>query len=656
MLCINHRFYLDTDASTIISGKNSVHVPPKFFEVLIFLVQHAGQVVSRRMLFDALWTDTIVVDESLTRAVSELRKIFKSIDSSAPVIETIPKKGYRFVGHIEDVSVESTELNHSRSKPFKQISFTLAIGMIALFFVINSGSAPMDLKVSRDTVPLTSLPGSESEANLSQDGNHLLMRIMDNNQLADGIYQKTMRTEEIHPLQLGANLRKPKFLDGENEIAFLFDTDSGSSIRISSALGYQKRIHYQSIRHIDEYAVNRQLDIIYISSGQAFLLDRNLKEKQLASDKSFYSACGFINDELVYLLNSSDQQTVIETYNLAKPYDHHEFSVPLENISNAFPLNQDNFICTGANQIYLYNLKSQQYKRIHFIREQMENTAFTSTNRTLYFNNKRENENIWDLNLADGKKQKRIESTMLDFFPRSTPNRDEIAFISTRCGNYNIWLSHSDSVSARPLTLYRDGRIFSIDLSDSGEFIAYQRQDENGNYTINLVHRSSSNIQELFRSHDPLSDLKWIAESTLLHLDQQQSAHTLNTESGESRKLPIDSKIRRISRDINKNQLLLVFESEARMIYSFDMNNGKRRLFHTFDSAILSLDSDGSEIYAGVAHDNRQSVYRLNADGSAQLLYDRLDLQSTFSVHKSHLYYSTTEAVESDIFLISFSQ
>ena len=64
----------------------------KFMDVLVCLAERDG-VVSRQQLFDACWPDTLVVDECLTRAISELRKAFGDDPRRPRIIETIPKKG-----------------------------------------------------------------------------------------------------------------------------------------------------------------------------------------------------------------------------------------------------------------------------------------------------------------------------------------------------------------------------------------------------------------------------------------------------------------------------------------------------------------------------------------------------------------------------------
>ena len=63
------------DLNRVSRDDGEQRIPDKFMQVLVYLVEHPG-VVSRGELMDAVWPDSIVVEESLTRAISELRKVF----------------------------------------------------------------------------------------------------------------------------------------------------------------------------------------------------------------------------------------------------------------------------------------------------------------------------------------------------------------------------------------------------------------------------------------------------------------------------------------------------------------------------------------------------------------------------------------------------
>ncbi|HJQ23373.1 MAG TPA: protein kinase [Blastocatellia bacterium] len=74
---------------------------PRAFDLLVYLIAQRGRTVEKQELFEQVWKDTFVTDSALTRAVKEVRRAIGD-DASAPrYIETIPKRGYRFIAEVK---------------------------------------------------------------------------------------------------------------------------------------------------------------------------------------------------------------------------------------------------------------------------------------------------------------------------------------------------------------------------------------------------------------------------------------------------------------------------------------------------------------------------------------------------------------------------
>src|SRR5437879_6769420 len=72
---------------------NAVELEAKPLEILLQLLLHAGEVVTKEELLEAVWPNVMVVDGSLATAVSKLRKAMG--DDDHPAIVTVPRVGYR---------------------------------------------------------------------------------------------------------------------------------------------------------------------------------------------------------------------------------------------------------------------------------------------------------------------------------------------------------------------------------------------------------------------------------------------------------------------------------------------------------------------------------------------------------------------------------
>ena len=96
------RFLLKADERLLLRGSEALPLTPKALETLIVLVERSGHVVSKDELMEAVWQDTFVEENGLTRNISVLRKVLGQSKSGDIFIETIPKVGYRFVAEVEE--------------------------------------------------------------------------------------------------------------------------------------------------------------------------------------------------------------------------------------------------------------------------------------------------------------------------------------------------------------------------------------------------------------------------------------------------------------------------------------------------------------------------------------------------------------------------
>lgn len=80
----------------------AVKLPPKSLKALLILLEKRGETVTRESLIEDIWTESFVEDANLTVAVSTLRKTLSTYEGEGKFIETVPCRGYRFVGDAEE--------------------------------------------------------------------------------------------------------------------------------------------------------------------------------------------------------------------------------------------------------------------------------------------------------------------------------------------------------------------------------------------------------------------------------------------------------------------------------------------------------------------------------------------------------------------------
>jgi TolB-like protein len=94
-------YRLDEQGPMLFRDGERVALPPKVVELLFALVQAAGRVLTREQLLQHLWPNAVVGEGSLTSHISSLRKALAADANGPELIETVPKRGYRFVASVK---------------------------------------------------------------------------------------------------------------------------------------------------------------------------------------------------------------------------------------------------------------------------------------------------------------------------------------------------------------------------------------------------------------------------------------------------------------------------------------------------------------------------------------------------------------------------
>jgi TolB-like protein len=110
--------YLNVECRQVIKNGQPVVLTPKTFDVLLFLIENHGRVISKDELLGAVWNGQFVEESNLAVHISKLRALLSS-GKTDPLIETVPGCGYRFVAHIQPADPEEWDNN---SPPAYKIS------------------------------------------------------------------------------------------------------------------------------------------------------------------------------------------------------------------------------------------------------------------------------------------------------------------------------------------------------------------------------------------------------------------------------------------------------------------------------------------------------------------------------------------------------
>ena len=175
-------FRFDCDERLLLRGRQQVPLSPKLAGTLIVLLRNAGHLVTKEQLIAEVWPDTFVEDGNINKNISVLRKTLGRWGGDREYIETVPKRGYRFLGtvnqKVEEEAVPLSPVSQATPEPgvlkVHRFREKLPIGLLVIsllamlaawqIFLHQRASHP-DLAAVRSlaVLPLENLSGDPSQ-------------------------------------------------------------------------------------------------------------------------------------------------------------------------------------------------------------------------------------------------------------------------------------------------------------------------------------------------------------------------------------------------------------------------------------------------------------------------------------------------------------
>ena len=260
-------FVVKLDSEELFRGEVRIRIPGQSFQILAMLVAKPGVLVTREEMQQKLWSsDTFVdFDHGLSSAVKRLRESIGDSADNPHYIETLPKRGYRFIGTIERersddasvversplqsaaVSAAKADAESQRPVRWTILGAVLAAAALvgAVLFVVKTHRTASETPRISTAVPFTSLPGLAVAPAFSPDGSRIAFAWSGKTNSGAprfDLYVKAFGGEEIlqlthHPSEWICSAWSP---DG-TQVAFHRRAGADSGVYVVSALGGPER-------------------------------------------------------------------------------------------------------------------------------------------------------------------------------------------------------------------------------------------------------------------------------------------------------------------------------------------------------------------------------------------------------------------------------
>src|ERR1700685_504784 len=103
-------FRLDVQERLLLRNGAPVSITPKIFDMLLLFLENPNRLLGKDEIMRTVWPATHVDEATLTRTISELRKTLGQTAGEANFLQTVPKRGYRFVAPVETMPDPAPEV------------------------------------------------------------------------------------------------------------------------------------------------------------------------------------------------------------------------------------------------------------------------------------------------------------------------------------------------------------------------------------------------------------------------------------------------------------------------------------------------------------------------------------------------------------------
>jgi len=234
---------LQVDGSTmeLRRGRDVIDIEPKSFRLLVHLIENRTRVVPKEELMERIWNGAAVTDNSLTRAVAQIRKALGDDARQSRFVETVPTVGYRFIGPVQELT-EAPVIGEPVN-PDPKINWWVplaAVTAIAASFLMpyvklwTSTSKPPPRAVQ-----FTNSPGLDIHPSFSPDGSSVVYASDRTGSFEIYVKQVQPGGAEITLTSDGKNNMEPSWSPDGSRIAYYNAADRG--IYVIPSLGGQPR-------------------------------------------------------------------------------------------------------------------------------------------------------------------------------------------------------------------------------------------------------------------------------------------------------------------------------------------------------------------------------------------------------------------------------
>ncbi len=503
-------FEVDPQANLLIKNTKEKRLESKVMALLILLAGKSGEVVTRAEILAALWPNVIVGDEVISQVIYSLRNALGD-DAKKPIyIETIPKKGYRFMVNVTELKQSPSSATHSKSVS-NNLSKTniyqkmARIGLVIIatvIFVIVAKNLFLPKYINtfnvENILPVTKQSGVEGDFAFHQAHNNMIY--VRSHQESTDLFLRTLDINqsqqltndlwiEYSPLWLDTKtftyirkksglyqiIRQPLFEPQNIEILY----ESANNI-YNLALNLAKPDELTFIEY-DNYQHNRlnELKTINIVSGETHYLHDTF----LSLPSDVHHAVYSLDGNALYFFDYSDRLQNIVMLDLTNN-QYTTIADQFSLVTHIALVDEEHLLISGqlatTKGVWLLNINDGTIQNILPSASGQSIVQAFIKDQQLYYATYKASMNIV---VADIKNQRfdllpKLNSDAHEYSAIYSKDNNDFYFVSNRTGYYELWRYNVESKEAKQITQLEAAFINKPILSHGEEYLAVVYEKE----------------------------------------------------------------------------------------------------------------------------------------------------------------------------------
>jgi Tol biopolymer transport system component/DNA-binding winged helix-turn-helix (wHTH) protein len=504
---------VEPQSDRIIRADQTVKLEPRVMQVLVYLAERAGDVVTREELLKAVWEETFVTDEVLTSAIRKLRRAFGDEGVDPAFIQTVPKKGYRLNASVSEMKDQSALL------PRREVA-TAPIGRMRTFFalglaVVAVGSGiyllvrPQAPSETTSVRPLTSSVDMERYPTWSPGGSLVAFSRAQSGS-SDIFVIPAAGGDEIRLTETDFDEYLPRWSPDGRYIAFASDHGTGTNIYLIPPLGGTPK------KLVEARGFGEALGAApWSPDGQELYFSRSQPTGQMAIWKvnlatgnetqvtypapqtdHAWATLSFDGKWIVYGQREKGRGT-LWLLPAAGGEPRLLFDEPYINVHPAFSADNERIVF-GSNRAGLYSLWELEIGsgRMRRLTTSAGESPVVSQSGALAYTHTDLQTELYTTESETGREEQLSVNMRGYFSPRFSPDGKKVLYQSRRTGNSEIWLLDLESGDEHRLT-DNPAHDMGPDWSPDGRHIAFLSNREEGQYHLWVMTGEGDGLERL---------------------------------------------------------------------------------------------------------------------------------------------------------------